>query len=190
MREFVLVVSLLMLSACHAWAGTLVSQGLGAGAYTASSTYDNYTPDQAFNGITDDNGWNAAAYSGWIQVDLQHSYELSEIKLFIAQSPNGNSDHLIYVSNSPIGSSLSQATLLTEFAGSTYMNQIIDYVLPTPISARYVEIDSVASVSWIDWREVQVFASAASVPEPSTFCVAMIGAILSSIVYRSKKLVK
>jgi len=61
---------------------------------TANDTYSTSTPSLAFDGLTN-NAWQTPTYTGWIQVDLQGSFPVNNIKLYVNQTPNGITTHEI-----------------------------------------------------------------------------------------------
>lgn len=157
------------MSAAHA--ATVVSQNLGAGAYSASSTwYDAYSPATAFDGNIGTN-WNSASpWSGWIEVNLGHAIDISQILLNVNQAPSPASTvHQVWLSNSSIQYDTSGATLAHTFAGETYHGQLLTLDFSTSIAAQYVQIRTTWSPSWVSWNEIQVLAADGNpVPEPST----------------------
>ncbi len=166
----------LVLTACFAVSSsaTLISENLGAGAYSASGQYLGYDPAKAFDGDAGTN-WNSGGFAGqWIEVDLGNAYDIASISLITAQSPAGNTTHEIWLSALSIQSDLSNATLAHTFGGYTVNGDVLATVLSSPMMAQYVQIRTTASPSWIAWHDVQVF-EAAAVPEPATLGLFGIG---------------
>ena len=93
----------------------------------------------------------------WIQVDLQNSYRVTEIRLLVAQYPEGNTLHRIQIRPSV------DATFTTvhEFNGSTSDN---DWLVFTPETAlenvQQIRIQTLSSPSWVSWKEIQLFGEA------------------------------
>jgi hypothetical protein len=136
----------------------LVSQNLGGGAYSASATYPANPTTMAFDGDLF-NQWNAGNFpTQWIEVNLQQTFALGRVRLHIEQSPNGQTTHQVWISNNPIGASLTGATLAHTFSGSTVNGQVLEVAWNGTISARYVQIRTTSSPSYVAWREVQVSA--------------------------------
>jgi hypothetical protein len=136
----------------------LVSQNLGAGAYSASQTAGGSSPSFAFDGNLVNN-WNAGWWPlQWIEVDLQQARALGRIRLHVEQSPAGETTHEVWISNNPIGASLGGATLAHVFTGPTASGQVLEVVWDPTETARYVQVRTTVSPSWVAWREVQIFA--------------------------------
>ena len=135
----------------------LVSHGLDPSAYTASDVYSDYFPRLAFD---DDSNtwWNATTASGWLEVDLGAEYELSRIELQVQMIPDGGATHQVWISNAPIGGDTSVATMAHEFTGSFSRLQILTHFLAGDTRARYIQVRTTQSVSWVAWREMRVFA--------------------------------
>ena len=149
-------------------ADTIVSQGLGSSAYTASSSWNGHTPDLAFDGsfLT---AWNSGTYPvGWIEVNLGQSTDITRVLLSVAQLPiQAFTVHEVWSSSSRIGGDTSGAVLSYTFAGITNTEQLLSVGFTTPVTAQYVQIRTTNSPSWVAWSECQVMA-ADPVPEPAT----------------------
>ncbi len=140
----------------------LVSQNLGANAYTASSTWDTHMPQFAFDGDSA-TLWNAGNDAvQWLEVDLGASYHVHHFVLEVAQTPDGDTTHEILLSSTPIGDAAVGATVAHTFQGFTVAGQVLEATLPESFSARFAQIRTLSSPSWIAWREFKVFATAAT----------------------------
>ncbi len=90
----------------------------------------------------------------WIQIDLEGSYRITEIRLLVAQYPAGNTTHRVQVRAS--GGDAFQT--VHEFSGSTNDNDWLTFTPDTPLeNVTHIRIQTTASPSWVAWREVQVF---------------------------------
>jgi len=151
-----------IIQSAHA-APILVSQNLGAGAYSASGFYSTSTPDKAFDGTSA--GWSAGSFAtAWIEVDLGQVYDISLIDLWVDQQPNGSTVHEVWISNAAIQADLSGALLVDTLSGFTQGGDHLVSSLPSPIAAQFVQVRTTVTPSWVAWLEVEVYA----VPEPTT----------------------
>ena len=135
----------------------LVSKNLGAGAYLASATLSTNTPDRAFDGTTN-TLWNAGAVpTQWIEVDLGANHSLTRCILRVAQSPSGITRHYILASTNPIAATA--IGTVHSFLGITTNGQTLERVFPSPLNARYLQIRTDLSPSWVAWSEIEVYAT-------------------------------
>lgn len=126
---------------------------------TASQSLSTEPPE---NVVDDNAGTQWGAGDGpvqWIQVDLQGNYQVTEIRLLVAQYPAGITIHRVQVRSS--ASESFQA--VHEFNGSTNDNDWLVFTPDTPIdNVSQIRIQTVASPSWVAWKEIQVFGE----PQP------------------------
>lgn len=102
------------------------------------------------------NWWSSGAYPDqWIDIDLGSPVDVGRIRLFVSQYPDGSTTHKI----------LTRATtgdpwdLQYTFTGNTVDNQVLEYSPATAwTNVRYVRVETTASVSWVAWKEIEVFA--------------------------------
>lgn len=144
---------------------TVVSQDLGADHYSASAV-DPSRPwlsvPSAFDGIIGWPVWSAGADAPqWIEVDLGQIHPLAKVALYLEQYPAGNTTQQVYFSNSPIGDDRTRARLIHTFSGYSSAGDLREYVLPSPLLARYVQIYCTEWQNHVALLEVQVF-----VPDP------------------------
>jgi len=132
----------------------------------ASGSWDEHTPDRAFDGALD-TMWNASFYAPqWIEADLGASLPLASLALHITQLPAGHTIHEVWVSGEPIGEDLTRAKLAHTFQGYTVDKQRLTVAFPSGLCARYVQIRTTHSPSWVAWAEV-----ALRVQRPDGQCV-------------------
>jgi hypothetical protein len=154
-------------------AGSLIDQGLGprlrpdpcAAApgtgnialgkpVTASATEPGSSATRAVDGLMA-NWWSAGGYpTQWIEIDLGAPVSIGRVRLFVLQYPDGPTTHRI----------LTRATsgdpwdVQYTFAGATVDGQVLEH---SPASAwtnvRYVRVETTASVSWVAWKEIELF---------------------------------
>src|SRR5262249_30465494 len=122
----------------------------------ASNTWEQHTADKAFDGERY-TMWNASTYAPqWLEADLGTSTRLGKILLTVCQSPAGETTHELWVSNEPIGEERSKAKLVRTFRGNTEDGQQLEFVFPKDLFARFVQIRTTESPSWVGWHEVEL----------------------------------
>jgi hypothetical protein len=116
-------------------------------------------PELAFDGDRDHTMWNSGCYApGWIEKDLGEKTPLSGIVLYIAQTPDGETHHEVWISDVPIGSDRTKAKLIHTFKGFTKNAEPLKFDFPKGTSARYVEVLTMDSPSWVGWLEIEIMA--------------------------------
>ncbi len=118
-------------------------------------------PDQPAAAAVDQNdGSNWGSGGGapaWIEVDLEGTYRVTEIRLLAAQYPEGDTVHRIEVRGP--GGGYTQAHT---FSGFTRDGDWLIFTPPAPLEGvTAVRVLTTASPSWVAWREVQVFGEPA-----------------------------
>ena len=131
-------------------------------AYNKTVTASQTLPDQpASLAVDDDAGTIWGAGGGpvqWIQVDLQGEYTISEIRLLVAQFPNGDTTHLVQVR----ASTNDAYQTVYEFQGFTNENDWLIFKPDTPLeNVSWIRIQTTASPSWVAWKEIQVYGEPA-----------------------------
>jgi HEAT repeat protein len=122
----------------------------------ASNSGENQPPANAFDGDRH-TMWNAGDYAPqWLEADLGASTRLASIVLHVIQSPAGETTHEIWVSQEPIGAERAKAKLMHTFRGNTDSNQELKFTFPKGLFARYVQIRTTQSPSWVAWTEVEL----------------------------------
>jgi RNA polymerase sigma factor (sigma-70 family) len=126
------------------------------GVRASSIEGNDRTPEKAFDG-NKDTWWGSGTYApGWIERDLGASRPLAGITLVTSQTPACETAHEVWVSDEPIGNDRSRARLVHTFKGQTTNQQVLKFDFPRDLSARYVEIHTTASESWIGWGEIEI----------------------------------
>jgi hypothetical protein len=102
------------------------------------------------------NRWGAGLGAPqWIEIDLGAPTTIGRIRLFVTQTPDGPTTHYI-VGRAMTSDDWEQ---IHAFAGSTVDNQVLEHTFATPeTDIRYVRVDTAASVSWVSWREIEIYA--------------------------------
>ena len=97
--------------------------------------------------------WNAGAGPpAWIEIDLGEARALSLIRLYVGQSPEGATEHRVYGRADAGGA----GTLLGTLAGATSDYQVLELAAAGWSPVRFVRIETVASPSWVAWREIEI----------------------------------
>jgi RNA polymerase sigma factor (sigma-70 family) len=125
-------------------------------ARASSSWEKNTTPDRAFDGNRE-TYWNSGGYApAWIEADLGASTPLAGIVLIPLQDVPGATTHEVWVSDRPIGDDRTKAKLMHTFEGDTTNAKQLTFDFPKGLSARYVQIRTTKSPTWIAWWEIEI----------------------------------
>jgi RNA polymerase sigma factor (sigma-70 family) len=117
------------------------------------------------DGIGDPNGpfqekpthWNSGGYvPAWIEADLGAARKLDRLTLTVRQTPGGNTTHEVWVSDGPIGDDTAKARLVHTFKGETDNGQELKHTFTPGLSARYVQIRTTDSPSWVGWDAIDL----------------------------------
>jgi hypothetical protein len=121
---------------------------------TASSSDVATPPADAVDGLTG-TLWNAGGPpGGWIELDLGTTYDIGMLRLVVAQTPAGLTEHSIEGKATLAGSYVE----LQHLFQSTTDGQLLEFIPGTPwTSVRYLRIRTIWGPSWPAWREIQVF---------------------------------
>lgn len=127
----------------------IVSRGRPA---TSSSSLLEMPPTLAFDGDAT-TLWNAGSGPpAWIQVQLSGPTRVFEVRLRVAQTPNGPTTHRVSALIDGQG-----WITLADLAGATADGQLLTIRPTAPVErVRAVRIDTTASPSFVAWREVEV----------------------------------
>ena len=119
----------------------------------ASRSLPAETPEKAIDGLADTQ-WGAGADAlQWIEVDLGESSKISEIRLMVAQFPEGNTTHIIKVRS--LDGNFSEAA---RFSQMTRSENWLIFKPETPLeNIQIVRVETTRSPSWVAWKEIQVF---------------------------------
>ena len=93
---------------------------------------------------------------GWIEKDLGAPSQLISIALHVSQTPDGATIHEIWLSDEPIGHDRAKAKLVHTFKGDTKNQEVLKFEFPRNTSARYLQILTTESPSWIGWWDVEI----------------------------------
>lgn len=90
----------------------------------------------------------------WLEIDLGGNYDISLIRLTVAQWPDGETVHEIWV----IGED-GELIKAGELKGWTSDGQVLEWKPTVPLRAvRTVRIVTTGSPSWVAWEEIEVLA--------------------------------
>ena len=129
-----------------------LGQTATASSYWAAAPLGPALPSNAFDGdpLT---GWNAGTWPiQWIKVDLGASFDVGEFKLKVAQLPDANTVHDVYVSYDGVNEVLAHT-----FSEYTVHEQVLSQVFAPPlVGVKSVRVETTASPSWVAWYEIEV----------------------------------
>lgn len=122
---------------------------------TASSAAPEGPATHAVDGLVGTH-WNSTGPpAGWIEIDLGAQYDISLLRLVVAQTPAGRAMHEVYGRATAGGA---PGTELYELDATTTDGQTVEISPATPWpSVRYLRLHTVWGPSWPAWREIQVF---------------------------------
>jgi hypothetical protein len=130
-------------------------------AYGKPVTASRSLPEEpAVNAVDDNTGTSWISGDGpvqWIQVDLQGTYRITEIRLLISQYPAGFTTHYLQVRF------LADDTFQTVFTfeGETNDNDWLVFTPDVPLeNVSQIRLQTIASPSWVSWKEIQVYGAA------------------------------
>lgn len=125
----------------------------------ASGVGGQSTPDLAFDGDSK-SAWGAGGWPiQWIEADLIQPTKLARIKLLVGQVPACETEHEVWISDSPLGHERAGGKLVHTFRGATKTDDLLEFAFPLGATARYVQIRSTKSRSWIAWPEIDIQSS-------------------------------
>jgi len=127
-------------------------------AFNGPVTASRSVPENPPTNAVDDNAdtpWIAGdGPVQWIEVDLQGTFRITEIRLLVSQYPSGNTIHRVQVRPS---SSAAYQTIF-EFQGSTNDNDWLIFKPEIPLeNVGQIRIQTIASPSWVAWSEIQAY---------------------------------
>ena len=90
----------------------------------------------------------------WIEIDLSQAYDISAVRLLPSQYPAGNTIHRV-LGKGPGADELFYE--LTRFEGLTEDGQWLGFSPEEPWAGiQHIRVETVASPSWVAWREIEV----------------------------------
>jgi hypothetical protein len=98
--------------------------------------------------------WNAGGYApAWVEIDLGQAVAVLEIRLTVAQSPAGVTEHRVWGRVADGGDLVLLGTLSGETADSQILRLTSSGTWP---AVRWLRVETTASPSWVAWREIEV----------------------------------
>jgi hypothetical protein len=97
--------------------------------------------------------WWASYYAPqWIEIDLGRPSAVRELQLQVAQTPAGQTLHVVYGGPAP-----DPQRVLHTFSGLTQDGDVLDFRSRTPWrNVRYVRVTTWNSPSWVAWKEIRI----------------------------------
>jgi len=89
----------------------------------------------------------------WIEIDLGAPTPVSEVRLTVAQWPEGTTVHRIRWASDDHIFAAEPVTL----EGETRDGDVIGNRWDQPVPVQYLRIETVSSPSWVAWREIEVY---------------------------------
>jgi hypothetical protein len=134
----------------------LVPLPLANRAFGKPVTASRFLPDEPPESAVDggDSLWGAGADAPqWIEIYLGEAVTVGEIRLWVAQYPEGETLHQIRVRDSN-----GQLTEVHRFAQFTRGGDWLVFTPETPIpDVVAVRIDTLKSPSWVAWSEIEIY---------------------------------
>jgi len=120
----------------------------------ASSAVVDAPAERAIDGDPD-TLWNAGAGPpAWIEIDLGAGHAVAEVRLMVAQSPSGPTAHRVSCRAAAGGA----ATPLGDVEQPTADAEVLVVRPASPVTCRYLRVETTVSPSWVAWREIEVVA--------------------------------
>jgi hypothetical protein len=121
----------------------------------ASSMMDGSSAAAAATDGRENTVWNAGEGApAWWERDLKAPSTISSIELVVEQLPNGRTVHVVLVAGP--GEVYREVHRFDDF---TVVGQRLTFTPKEPISGvQFVRIETIASPSWVAWREIEIRA--------------------------------
>jgi Ca2+-binding RTX toxin-like protein len=98
--------------------------------------------------------WSSLYARQWIEIDLGSPQTVGRVALAVAQTPEGETDHVI------LGRATEHSRWrgLAELRGRTHDRELLTAVAAKPWrNVRYLRIETRESPSWVAWKEIAVY---------------------------------
>ncbi|MFN2128716.1 MAG: discoidin domain-containing protein [Anaerolineales bacterium] len=127
---------------------------LASGKPTKASREDSDHPSEHAVDGNLDTFWNTGQQypPQWIEVNLGGPTEITTIRLYVSQFPDGETVHELLVSKDR-----SDYEVVQTFSGFTEDGQVLEFTPPEPLDGyKFLMIRTIESPSWISWKEIEV----------------------------------
>jgi len=126
-------------------------------AVKASATSADSRTDYATDGDVNTHWVSGGFPKQWIQLDFGRPVAISQIRLLTSQNPSGETTHTISVGDDP-----NHLRVVRKFSGQTSDSQWLEHSGDGQHgdrlgNARYVRVTTTKSLSWVAWREIEVY---------------------------------
>jgi len=121
---------------------------------TASSAVVDAPPERTIDGDPDTLWTAGAGPPAWIEIDLGAEHAVAEVRLMVAQSPPGPTHHRVGCRAAASGAT----TVLGDVQQPTADAEVLVIRPASPVTCRYVRVETSMSPSWVAWREIEVVA--------------------------------
>jgi hypothetical protein len=114
--------------------------------------------DTPGSGITDGSlniEWASGTHgSQWVEIDLEKPHSINRVKLFVAQDPAGNTQHIVWAIRAD-----GSRVLLGDLRGYTRGGDILQIALPGMVhDVVRLRVETPVSNTWVAWREIEVYS--------------------------------
>jgi hypothetical protein len=119
-----------------------------------SKLTDGYPGESAVDGDLGTSWSSGGEAPQWIEIDLGQAYDIREIRLLPSQYPAGATVHRVRGRGPGTGGNFVDLHI---FEGSTEDSIWLEFTPNSPwLGIQVIRIESVASPSWIAWREIEI----------------------------------
>lgn len=141
-------------SYARAWKGE-GSGNLARGAtVTASAHIDGDPPGNVNDGYIE-TSWNSGDDAPqWIELELEEPALLWQIRMAVAQYPEGETEHVVWAK---VGEKGAEYIKIAELKGFTSDPQVLEFRSSSPMeNIANIKIETLKSPSWVAWREIEI----------------------------------
>jgi hypothetical protein len=123
---------------------------------TASQSLAEGPPSNAVDGNKDTSWQSGGDAPQWIEIDLDNTFTIEEVRLFVDQAPAGDTTHRL-LGKTNKGDSFAEMHV---FSGRTDFGDLLDHEFGNPVEGiRYIRVETTESPSWVSWSEIEIFGN-------------------------------